>query len=980
MKTSFSSSQRGSAFITVMLFCTILLLLVGSVLKYSTFERRLNNRGKLMQEARNAGEAISEYGISQVKKILESNRQFTDSIWATSDESLFVPGGAYAGTIAMPPDSFWGGGHIVNSTGSAAEIPLMHVGKILDTSAGGLYYVDPTNPDNNNDPLKGKRVFRYDLDVLSRATAVDTFGSGNVTKYMKQTFSIRACPLFANAVYYNMDMEVTGGSVMTVTGSTHTNQRLFAHPQTNVALTFAGPVTAVKGFWTKSVGTPSTPFFNFISNTGSTVTCNQGTVSILQAGTTTLVPMQLAAATTGFSPNLAANTWVESTWNLAPAGETWQQHIGDNGTPPTDTIASKAQYANWTKQNIKGNLLTHVNGLTAVNLQGIPDYSYIYGSAYPDPGAGTSDAAYTYIVGGNDNVNAAHGLIEPPRLSSAPSYVKAVEDIKYSRNAALYIVANTTQATAVGHMPDGTPINVGARSYRAFMNDTTVPSAPVITEILLPGQKTYGDSNTTVDATVNPLHAAHSTATPIVQMLNIDYTLATPAERANSQANQRRMTDLRRVAGGDITSPATDADTTFIHSVARSATNAYVPKNLYMIDIDLMELKKAVQTMSVTTGTTFTTTAADFFSTGLVTAGNLATHIYAASPAGINVTLNDTTRIITTASAITNAMTTAIWNGAIYVESVAAAQFDTTGSTVAIRKARTHELHNSGVRLINGRGKVPSTTATPGLTIATNDCAYILGHFNADGLSTTPAVVAVTVPAVPGDSTGHNYEPGEVPACVAADSITLLSQPLRTSATAQSTGWNDALSNRICSARSSIDAWQTTPPSGSNAGDGYSASSTTGGLNNPVALYAVPYDSSNGTLTTTSVTKLTPSFTEYSVAMLCGLVPTGKNGYNQFSGGLHNFPRFLEEWSAAVEARIRGSMVALFESRVGNDPWTLRVYSAPIRTWGFNLLFNTGMMPPLTPKTINFRRSSANDITKADYNAKLTSWGYTALP
>ena len=140
------------------------------------------------------------------------------------------------------------------------------------------------------------------------------------------------------------------------------------------------------------------------------------------------------------------------------------------------------------------------------------------------------------------------------------------------------------------------------------------------------------------------------------------------------------------------------------------------------------------------------------------------------------------------------------------------------------------------------------------------------------------------------------------------------------------------------------------------------------------------YDSSNGTLSTSSDTKLTPSFTEYSVAMLCGLVPTGKNGVSQFSGGLHNYPRFLEEWGGAVEARIRGSMVALFESRVGNDPWSLRNYSAPIRTWGFNLLFNTGTMPPLTPKTIAFRRSMANDITKPAYNTKLTAWGYTTLP
>ena len=77
---------------------------------------------------------------------------------------------------------------------------MMHVGKILDVAAGGLHFIDPTNPDNDSDPLKGKRVFRYDLDILSRATAVDSFGSGNVTKLQASTggvlgtFSVGSSP------------------------------------------------------------------------------------------------------------------------------------------------------------------------------------------------------------------------------------------------------------------------------------------------------------------------------------------------------------------------------------------------------------------------------------------------------------------------------------------------------------------------------------------------------------------------------------------------------------------------------------------------------------------------------------------------------------------------------------------------------------------------------------------------------------------
>ncbi len=988
MKTSFSSAQRGSAFITVLGFCVLLLMLVGSILKYSTMERRLNNRAILLLEARTAAEAISEYGVAQVKNILESNRTFTNSTWSTSDEALFTSG-TYAGSsVGLPPDSFWGGSHISLSTGTVSERPLMQVGKMMVNSnaTGGLYYIDPTNSDNASDPLKGKRIFRYDLDVLSRATAIDTFGAGNLTKYMKQTFSIRAVPLFTNAVYYNMDMEVQPGPNMTITGSTHANGRMFIRSASDspTYITFAGPVTAVKGFWTNfhtTTGDNLMPFFQSINDTGALQTnATTGLVNILPLGATVAKPMRLTADTVGFSPNLTSGTWVESTWDLHPTGETWQQHIAvGDATPITETSVSKASYANWIDQTFGKNLLTDVNGLTPNKIQGIPDYTYVYGSVYPDPLTGTTDAAYTYLSGGNDINNSAHALIETPRLSTPStttnaSYNASTEAIKYAHSVSLYIVANTTSADVTnGHKPDGTLIWVKANSYRAFMNDTTTSPA-TINEVILPGQDIFGDS----PGTANP-YASHKNARPIVQLKNIDFD-STSATFNQERTTLRRMTDMRRVAGGD---PGNDTTTTFDQSAARSATNVYVPKNLYMIDIDMTELKKAVRTMALAVGTTSTTTDNAFYTTGMPTDATFGTYIYNYSASPTNVTLSDTTRIISTnVTTLTNAFTSTIWNGAVYVESIAADRFDTTAGTtaaaIALRKAKTHELHDSGVRLINGRGKVPSIDGVLGFTLATNDAAYILGTFNADGKSDTPATVSVDVPASPGASTGHNYEVGELPASIVADAVYLLSQPYcvdNGGTIKQTAGWNDAFSAFAHNTSNWDAAWATTPPSSSNRRDGDHPGTS-------VAPYKVPYDghSTNGSWTNDMATdKYSASFSEYSFAMLCGLVPTGKNGVTQTSGGLHNFPRFLEDWGG-VECRIRGSMVALFECRVANDPWNLRVYSPPTRVWGFNLLFDEGRMPPLTPKTLQFRRIGANDITKEDYNAKLTLWSLTNLP
>ncbi|MES1195207.1 MAG: hypothetical protein ABUL65_04880, partial [Opitutus sp.] len=315
------------------------------------------------------------------------------------------------------------------------------------------------------------------------------------------------------------------------------------------------------------------------------------------------------------SPNLSNGTWVESTWNLHPSGETWQQHLGD-ATPVTETAASKENFANWIQQTFRGNLLTNVNGIQPTNLQGIPDYTYVYGSLYPDPNTGTADAAYTYMAGGNDTNNSAHALIEPPRLTGAASYYKPTEDIKYSRGAALYIVANTTSAVATNaHKPDGTVISVAPQSIRCFMNDTT-GSTPVITEVVLPGQTSWG-FNTTTNLGYDNTWSSHKTARPIVTMFDIYYDGTTP-NFYKAKSTRRRMYDMRRTAGGD---PSNDSTTTFDQSTARSSTNKYVPKNIDMIDIDLTELKRALRTIGIGMGTS-STSAAEFYATGMPTSGN----------------------------------------------------------------------------------------------------------------------------------------------------------------------------------------------------------------------------------------------------------------------------------------------------------------------------------------------------------------------
>ena len=87
--------------------------------------------------------------------------------------------------------------------------------------------------------------------------------------------------------------------------------------------------------------------------------------------------------------------------------------------------------------------------------------------------------------------------------------------------------------------------------------------------------------------------------------------------------------------------------------------------------------------------------------------------------------------------------------------------------------------------------------------------------------------------------------------------------------------------------------------------------------------------------------------TTVNAAFLGGIVPSG-GGY--YSGGVENFPRFLEDWSGNTFT-YNGSMVVMFYSTIATAPWgTSDVYSPPARNWAFDLNFlDASKLPPATP-------------------------------
>ena len=93
--------------------------------------------------------------------------------------------------------------------------------------------------------------------------------------------------------------------------------------------------------------------------------------------------------------------------------------------------------------------------------------------------------------------------------------------------------------------------------------------------------------------------------------------------------------------------------------------------------------------------------------------------------------------------------------------------------------------------------------------------------------------------------------------------------------------------------------------------------------------------------------------TTVNAALLAGIVKSTHVGNTKYySGGVENFPRFLENWSGST-LTYNGSMVVMYPSRSGTNYWIApgTYYNAPTRKWAFDVNFlDPNRLPPLTPQ------------------------------
>ena len=217
-----------------------------------------------------------------------------------------------------------------------------------------------------------------------------------------------------------------------------------------------------------------------------------------------------------------------------------------------------------------------------------------------------------------------------------------------------------------------------------------------------------------------------------------------------------------------------------------------------------------------------------------------------------------------------------------------------------------HKMFRNAVRLFNGEnlqisGAAGKLSTTKGITISSENMVYIWGNYNTTGINAAPPA---GTSSLNDNSTGYYYLGNQVPTSIVSDAFFPLSKTFFDSETAM---YPDDLSKRSADQSPTV-AQETSVRAAIIAGNTLSALA-----GNP--------DAGNSA-----------------------------SGESRLCGGMHNFPRFLESWSARWN--FVGSLIPLYRSTqaLGQYNADSTIYGAPIRNWAFDITFtDPNRLPPGTP-------------------------------
>lgn len=292
-----------------------------------------------------------------------------------------------------------------------------------------------------------------------------------------------------------------------------------------------------------------------------------------------------------------------------------------------------------------------------------------------------------------------------------------------------------------------------------------------------------------------------------------------------------------------------------------------------------------------------------------------------------NVTYNGSTNNFTASLATLNSITgsSIMWGP----PSTTATTADKLNRSEQVLSFSVRAFRRS-VRLFNGEDLQPSfpsgstnLSINRGISVATENMIYVWGNYNTVGITCQPTIgstlneLSSTNPST--TSQPCRYKGDQVPASIVSDAIFPLSKT-----------WADSLSAMY-------------PEGGSNrAADVNLPTVTAGTPNYETAVRAgVIAGNNKSALAAASGSELD-----------AGNGDSANNFESRLNGGMHNFPRFLEDWGS-TRWNFVGALIPLYTSTQAVGPYDANgaIYGAPVRNWAFDDTFkDPNRLPPGTPQ------------------------------
>ncbi|MGA2180303.1 MAG: hypothetical protein ABSH15_12065 [Verrucomicrobiota bacterium] len=249
MQISFKPTRQNksaNALLIVMCFLVASLLVFGSLLYWVSSNSKVTMDNEQFISSEYAAEAAVENVLSYMDKDFLSQS--------------FQPASSYA--TNLPPTNGW---------------PVMYTFSDTNGNAGriSVYYSQPPAVMTNLGSAFSS-LYGLPQNCQITATATPTNAPYIVPATVSLTFEAASIPVFQFAIFYNVDLDISPGSAMTIGGKTFSNGNIWIDPPAQV--TFNDTVTCAGNYKLQSdpngeqtgnvTASPVTPIYNFTGNGG----------------------------------------------------------------------------------------------------------------------------------------------------------------------------------------------------------------------------------------------------------------------------------------------------------------------------------------------------------------------------------------------------------------------------------------------------------------------------------------------------------------------------------------------------------------------------------------------------------------------------------------------------------------------------------------------------------------------------------------